>query len=245
MHLLISAADPRDAAAAVAGGADIVDAKEPSAGALGAVTAETFERIVNVVAGRAPVSAALGDRNGAESAAALAGQFAAAGAAFVKIGYGDRVDRVQIGAVTQAAVRSAHAFGTLVVAVAYADAKGLPLEELLDLTAAAGAGGFLIDTADKHGPSLPSLIDAGRMRRLVDSAHRFGMFAAVAGKLTAEDLPLAAAAGADIVGVRGAACAGGRNGQVEAARVQELRARIPTLRVERGSQEVTLVGWND
>src|SRR5689334_8676881 len=147
MHLLVSAADERDAAAAVAGGADIVDAKDPSAGALGAVTREAFARIVGVVAGRAPVSAALGDTNDAETTGILAGWFAAAGAAFVKIGYENAADRLQVEAATRAAVRAVHGSGAVVVAVGYADAHGPFLEDLLDVTAGAGAGGFLIDTA--------------------------------------------------------------------------------------------------
>ena len=54
---LASVRDEREAAAARAGGADIIDFKDPSNGALGAVAPETIERGVAKLAGRALTSA--------------------------------------------------------------------------------------------------------------------------------------------------------------------------------------------
>ena len=61
MRLLVSVADAEDARAAVEGGADIVDAKDPAQGALGSVAPATLEAIVHAVDGARPVSAAVGD----------------------------------------------------------------------------------------------------------------------------------------------------------------------------------------
>ncbi|MBM3821162.1 MAG: hypothetical protein FJW14_19395, partial [Acidimicrobiia bacterium] len=61
MRLLVSVADAIDAAAALDGGADIIDAKDPRAGALGAVPLTVFREIHARVGGMRPVSAALGD----------------------------------------------------------------------------------------------------------------------------------------------------------------------------------------
>ena len=52
-----------EAAAALAGGADIIDAKNPLAGALGAVSETTLREIAAAVAGWRPVTAALGSAN--------------------------------------------------------------------------------------------------------------------------------------------------------------------------------------
>ena len=57
----------------------------------------------------------------------------------------------------------------------------------------------------------------------VSSVREAGLFVALAGQLTADDLPFVRDAGADIAGVRGAACDGGRNGHVSAERVRALR----------------------
>src|SRR3954454_3761043 len=87
MQLLVSVRDAREAHRALAGGADIIDAKEPLAGALGPVSLPTFEAIVAAVASRRPVSAALGDGRSEKPVAREAEAFARAGAAFVKIGF--------------------------------------------------------------------------------------------------------------------------------------------------------------
>ena len=51
MQLLVSVRDAAEAAEAIAAGADIVDAKEPGAGALGAVSLDTFETIARTAGG--------------------------------------------------------------------------------------------------------------------------------------------------------------------------------------------------
>jgi uncharacterized protein (UPF0264 family) len=58
----------------------------------------------------------------------------------------------------------------------------------------------------------------------VARAHAAGLLTALAGKLTGDDLALAREAGADVAGVRGAACAGGRTGRVSADKVRRLSA---------------------
>src|SRR5207247_7885882 len=71
----------------------------------------------------------------------------------------------------------------------------------------------------------------------VAAAHAAGLFAALAGGLSGPDLARARSLGADIVGVRGAACVGGRTGRVSRARVAALRAlagAAPSLRVPIG-----------
>ncbi|MEM9658918.1 MAG: (5-formylfuran-3-yl)methyl phosphate synthase, partial [Planctomycetota bacterium] len=63
MHfqLLISVRDEQEALAALRGGADWIDLKEPRRGALGSVDAAAAGRIVAAVGGQVPVSAAAGE----------------------------------------------------------------------------------------------------------------------------------------------------------------------------------------
>jgi uncharacterized protein (UPF0264 family) len=63
----------------------------------------------------------------------------------------------------------------------------------------------------------------------VSEAREAGLMVALAGQLTADDLPFARDAGADIAGVRGAACDGGRSGRVSADKVRALRAVCDSL----------------
>jgi uncharacterized protein (UPF0264 family) len=80
----------------------------------------------------------------------------------------------------------------------------------------------LLDTADKSGPGLRALIAPAALAEWIAHAHRRGLIAAVAGQLTAPDLSFVRDAGADIAGVRGAACDGGRQGRVSRKRVRSL-----------------------
>jgi uncharacterized protein (UPF0264 family) len=81
----------------------------------------------------------------------------------------------------------------------------------------------LLDTLDKSGPGLCQLVRAQPMAQWVADAHRAGLVVALAGKLTADDLSFVYDTGADIAGVRGAACDNGRAGRVSAARVRLLQ----------------------
>ena len=59
--LLVSVRDVDEANAALLGGADIIDIKEPKQGPLGAASLQTIWQIFEFVDGRAPVSAACGE----------------------------------------------------------------------------------------------------------------------------------------------------------------------------------------
>src|SRR3569832_2370089 len=85
---LASITDANEAQQVLAVGADIVDAKNPRAGALGALPLDTVHALVNAVGGQAPVSAAVGDFPSMEphAVARAVDMMAATGVDFVKIG---------------------------------------------------------------------------------------------------------------------------------------------------------------
>ena len=160
MKLLVSVRDAIDASAARAGGADIIDAKEPASGALGAVALATFQQIVATVADARPVTAALGDEVDERAIARTADAFATAGARLVKIGFAGIASRTRVTSLV-AAARDGAATHAGVIATAYADADrvaSLNPFVVIDAAASAGATGVLLDTADKQGPGLPGLM---------------------------------------------------------------------------------------
>ena len=234
MRLLVSVSNVAEASAALAGGADVIDAKDPLAGALGAVSAEALREIHAVVAGSRPLTAALGDAAGEAAIERAAREFAAAGAALVKIGFAGIRSPGRVAMLTAAAVRGATASGASagVVAVAYADADGaasLAPAELIEVAARAGAAGVLLDTADKRGPGLRELVETRALAAWVSEAHDTGLLVALAGRLTADDLTFVRDTGADVAGVRGAACVGGRTGHVTEEKVRLLRTLCARL----------------
>lgn len=61
IQLLVSVRNAEEAVQAADSGADIIDVKEPEFGSLGFAGGATIREVVDAVAGRIPVSAALGE----------------------------------------------------------------------------------------------------------------------------------------------------------------------------------------
>ena len=227
MKLLVSVRSADEAETAILAGADIIDAKEPSDGALGAVRLNVLVDIRRVTAGRCPLSAALGDASDAATVARLVSQFVAQGAQVVKVGFGGISSEARIYELLSVAVSASDLANdeASVVAVAYADADtrgSIDATQLIEIAARAGAKGVLVDTVDKSGPGLTSLWSDVELSSWIARAHECDLFAAIAGKLGARDLADIIDCDADIVGVRGAVCAGGRNGRVSGDLVRQL-----------------------
>src|SRR5690348_863907 len=83
-QLLVSVRSAAEAEAALEGGAHLIDVKEPRHGPLGRAGAESIAAVVRAVAGRRPVSAALGELGDPADALPYPGP----GLAYVKWGLG-------------------------------------------------------------------------------------------------------------------------------------------------------------
>jgi uncharacterized protein (UPF0264 family) len=230
MRLLVSVVDASEARLALAGGVDVVDVKNPAEGSLGAPAPGVIADVRAALPAELPLSAAIGDLPCLPGTAALAALGAArSGAAYVKLGLWGAETTGEAAAALRAA-QDAVAGEAAVVAVAYADAERVrrrPLSppELVAAARRAGVGGCLLDTAVKDGRGLLSWIGATALAELVSEAHDAGLEIALAGELRAEDLPAIRATGADIAGVRSAACRHGRRAAaLDPERVARLRA---------------------
>jgi hypothetical protein len=226
VRLLVSVTDAAEARLAVAGGVDIVDVKNPAEGSLGAPAPGVIERVREEVPAELPVSVALGDLPALPGTAALAAVGAArSGAAYVKVGLWGAATEDDAAAVLRAAL----AGGVPVIAGAYADAERVetpPLgpHSLVAAAGAAGVAGCLLDTAVKDGRGLLEWMDPDALAALVAEAHAAGLVVALAGALRAEDLPAIRETGADIAGVRSAACRDGlRTAPIDPDRIARLR----------------------
>jgi len=232
MRVLVSVSDAAEARTALDAGADVIDAKDPRAGALGAVSIDTLHAIHGVVNGVCPVSVALGDAVDEREIEDAARRAALLGSAFVKLAFGGQPTHQRIMSLIHAARRGVgneSAPRCLVVAAAYADwdTTGLGPSPACVIAAAgrAGAAGVLIDTADKRGPALFGCATRETLHGWVEAAHAAGLWVALAGRLREADLVAVSVLGADIVGVRGAVCEGGRTGRVSADLVRRVMAQ--------------------
>jgi uncharacterized protein (UPF0264 family) len=229
--LLVSVRSGAEAAAALAGGADIVDAKEPARGSLGAVEPAVLADIVRAVPPDMPLSVALGDIRSVGEVRTVLGALAVAGrvgALYVKLGFAGLTDEETARAALEASVEicAEHPSARRVVAVAYADhrrAASPPPGAVADLAADAGADGVLLDTWTKDGRDLFAWMDPRGLRDWVTRVRLAGLLAAVAGSLKPEGLQPVIEAQPDIVGVRGAVCDGGRSGVVQAGLVRRMK----------------------
>jgi uncharacterized protein (UPF0264 family) len=233
MRLLVSVRSAVEVGAAVAGGADIVDAKEPSAGSLGAVSGRVLREIALSLPAGVPLSIALGEpKNVAALEAAMAmlhGLTPRPSRAYVKIGLSAAGDGAEalLSALVDLASRTP--IRPSVVAVAYADyvAAGVPAPgTVARLAVAAGADGVLMDTWRKDGGDLFQHLAEPALHAWIEQVRVAGLLVALAGSLSIKGVRAAAELPADVVGVRGAACVGGRTGVVSEGRVAELKAAL-------------------
>src|SRR5262245_47167169 len=225
MRLLVSVVSAAEARVAADAGAHVIDVKDPSRGALGEAAPAVVRAVREATPPHLPVSAALGDGPFAPAvAAARAGESAASGAAFVKLGLRD-TSLLEASASFRAA-RASLPDGVRLVVAGFADfaRAGAPRpHDLPELAAAVGAHGCLLDTAVKDGRGLFHWLGEPELGAFVEACRARGLFSALAGSLQAEDLARLAPIGPDLVGVRGAACVGDRvGGSVDAERVRAL-----------------------
>jgi uncharacterized protein (UPF0264 family) len=149
MELLVSVRSAAEVKAALSGGAHIIDAKEPSRGSLGPVSAEALTGILAQVPSGCAVSLALGDFVALDkvvSAVTSRELPSRTAPLYMKLGFAgasaaDRIEPLIAGAV---AASRQHPAAPGVVAVAYADsarAGTVPPETLIRIAARCGAGG--------------------------------------------------------------------------------------------------------
>lgn len=230
MKLLISPKNETEAVEAIAGGADIIDVKNPNEGPLGANFPWVIRRIRQVAPANIEVSCTLGEAPNRPGSMALASLGAATtGVNYIKAGlYGLKTleDAVYL---MQSVTKAAKEYNPYikVVASGYADANRISTVDPLlvpEIARKSQADIAMLDTAIKDGKTLFAFLAKSQLQCFVDAAHRYGLKAALAGSLQKEDLPTVYTLGADVVGLRGAACTLGDrvNGQITRKKVQEL-----------------------
>ncbi|WP_225803004.1 (5-formylfuran-3-yl)methyl phosphate synthase [Streptomyces sp. NK15101] len=220
---------------------DIIDVKKPDEGSLGANFPWVIREIRDAVPADKPVSATLGDVPYKPGTVALAALGAvASGATYIKVGLYGCTTPEQGVEVMRAVVRAVkdHRPEALVVASGYADAHRIgcvnPLA-LPDIAVRAGADAAMLDTAIKDGTRLFDHVPPDACAEFVRRAHASGLLAALAGSVKQADLGPLTRIGTDIVGVRGAVCAGGdRNaGRIQPHLVAAFRAEMDRQARER------------
>ena len=208
---------------ALEAGADFIDLKEPSQGALGALDHAAVRVCVQAIGGRRPLSATIGDlpsMDPQEMTGAVE-RMAVTGVDYIKIGFFAHPKAFDCARALETLARK-----TRLVAVMFADEPyDLALVEAL---AEAGFAGAMLDTAHKTGKSLRDWREDRELQQFVNHASTYGLLTGLAGSLRREDVAPALAIGPDYLGFRGALCRNGDRVQIlDQGAFTSIRGAIP------------------
>jgi uncharacterized protein (UPF0264 family) len=222
IRLLVSVRDASEALVAARGGADVIDAKEPSRGALGDLPVADVRAIVERLrdaGAQQPVSATIGDVP-MHALAEMIDRVHAVGACgvdYVKVG-------IEACAASFDVLDALARCGAPVVPVFIAD-RGLEPE----LTAHALAlefAGVMVDTADKRAGSLFDAVTRVALARFVAQARAARAMVGLAGALRVAHAQALAELAPDFAGFRSAVCVGDRSASLDVALLLELGAAL-------------------
>jgi uncharacterized protein (UPF0264 family) len=230
-RLLVSVRSASEARIAVAGGASLIDVKEPDRGPLGCADVRAWRAVRAAVPDDVPVSVALGEMAewAEETGRRPPPPGALAGIAYRKLGLAGATGTGNWhDAWSQ--LRRRWGPGPPWIAVVYADwdrARAPHPDVISEVALAAGdCAGILVDTWDK---SRASPVDLSAVWRRWFSRVRQGrpLLVTLAGGLDRAAIERLAPLGPDYFAVRGAVCRGGdRRAAIDGARVAELAALL-------------------
>ena len=225
---LASVTSAEEALIAASAGADIIDCKDPSAGALGALPLEIIREIVATVGSKISVSATVGDLpNDPSIMVAAAEKTASTGVQYVKIGFfGPHDPRPAI-----SALGLSHLGQARLIAVLMAD-QSPDFAVVRDLAQNRFAG-VMLDTADKSLGALPEILSPQKLAEFVSLAKQHGLVTGLAGSLQRHHVRQLLALRPDILGFRGALCRDGRVSALDAAHVAAVRNDISAQHIGR------------
>ena len=200
-RMLASVSDLNEALQVLNIDVDIIDLKQPSRGALGALKPAVVKSIVTAIDGQCPVSATVGDLPmRPEVVVQAVKDMAATGVDYIKIGFFPGDDWLG----TLAALADLAASGLSLIGVLFADTQ--PDFTILAALKDAGFKGVMIDTMDKQKGSLTQLLSPSDIKGFVELAVRHKLLCGLAGSLRLEDISQLKTYQPDYLGFRGALC---------------------------------------
>ncbi len=229
MRLLVSPMNLEEAKAALAGGTDILDVKNPREGSLGANFPWAIREVVELAGGAVPVSATIGDlqyKPGTASLAALGAAYA--GADYIKAGLLGIHTPSQASEMLVNIVRAVKDFDSRkrVVAAAYSDHERVDSIDpaiLPEVAAYAGADVIMVDTAMKDGRSTFEFMTEEELEAFIRAGRDQGLDVAIAGNIGFQHMDLLMRLDPEIIGIRGMVCGGDRQASIRQDLVEKAR----------------------
>ncbi|KQR76493.1 hypothetical protein ASG35_15720 [Burkholderia sp. Leaf177] len=215
--LLASVRSSEEALDAAQAGADLIDLKEPDAGALGGVSIDDIAVIVDLLRARFPVkpiSATIGDvpTEALDEITRRVIEVSNTGVDYVKVG-------VTPGPAAHACLTTLASLPAAVVPVLLCD-EGID-PELVRFAAELGFAGIVFDTAKKTGQTIFDCVNLETLTACLRTARASGGMTGLAGSMNWTHLALIHELAPDIAGFRTALCNNGRVSRLDPARVAQ------------------------
>lgn len=219
MQLLISVRNADEAALALAAGADIIDLKDPDSGALGALNAGDTRQVLQMVNGRVPVSATVGeDHPTLEALLDPIRLRIALGVDIIKVSVSGLFYRNDF----MSEISSLACGQAKFVAIFFADSE--PDFGLLPRLHQAGFWGAMLDTRNKHKNLLQNRT-SGYLQHFITLCGQYGLETGLAGSLQPQHIDKLAEINATYLGFRGGVCE-------NSSRIQSLsRMRVEAAKI--------------
>jgi uncharacterized protein (UPF0264 family) len=199
--ILISVTSIAEAQLALDCGADIIDLKDPSAGALGALPLSLIQAIASHINGRKLVSATIGDLPmDTEMIVKRVTLLAETNVDYIKIGFFEAADFNEC----LAALKLVTQNGIKLIAVLFAEYY-YP-ESLLDAIKKAGFIGIMLDTAKKNGQTFFDYYSVKQSKEFANKILALDLTFGLAGSLKLENLIMAQQFNPSYIGFRGGVC---------------------------------------
>lgn len=199
IKMLASVSNLEEVAFVLDAGVDIVDLKNPSQGALGALAIDEIAEIVKLINGRSPVSATIGDLSIIEDVIRAIQSTVETGVDIIKIGFFENMDDSSL---VQAVMP--YTKEQKIIAVLFAD--GLHDFSILPKLKKAGFYGVMLDTAHKNGKHLLNHLNVQALKAFVLQARKLELEVGLAGALRESQIEELSRLQPNYLGFRSALC---------------------------------------
>ncbi|MHA1378033.1 MAG: (5-formylfuran-3-yl)methyl phosphate synthase [Candidatus Helarchaeota archaeon] len=236
MKLLVSPTDIKEAQTSIAGGADIIDVKNPLEGSLGANFPWVISSIQKLVRdhNNLEISATLGDFPNLPGTASLAALgLASCNVDYIKVGLKGPKNKKDAIYFMKQLCKAVYDFNDKikVVVAGYADFERFgTIDPMIipEIAIESKADVAMVDTGIKDGKNLFDFMTREQLKKFIEIGRNNGIVIALAGSLKKNHIPELKEIGPDIIGLRGAACEGSDrlNGKIQIDLVKELKSLL-------------------
>lgn len=218
-QLLISVTSIEEAKIALENGADIIDLKDPGAGALGALPIDQIKLIVAFVNAQKPISATIGDLPmQPDLIVQHVTRLASTNVDIIKIGFFETLDYQPCLDALQIITQT----GAKLIAVLFVE-NTYPAG-LIEAIKKAGFIGVMLDTAKKNGLTLIDYYSEQQRKHFAQEVLNYGLSLGLAGSLKLQHVAIAKKINPTYMGFRGGVCAENqRQLSLDAGKIKAIR----------------------